>query len=256
MVESSRRIGFEHRVSYETLFGGRPDALYVLGGGIEKDGGALGFRSPHFFSNNGDGVGGGRYRMLAVRDVARTISGIPIFTSGGSAYPGITPPTADVVAHELMLRGIDKGRITRFPEVMTTSMEMVRIIQVAENFGTKTSSDQQDESRIVVVTNEYHKARAERIFGLLAQGNTWLLPFRFFEDFGSFAESSQQTLIDFARSNVQVIFQSCESILTVKDPSFVDFFAAVKATPEYAARERLEEQGLLDLNKKEYTSRV
>jgi len=256
MVENSEFRGKVNRASYESMFGGAPDAIYILGGGIEKDGGALGFRSPLFFSNNADGVGGGRYRMLAVRDVASTMSDVPIFTSGGSAYPGKTPATADVVAHELILRGVDQGRITRFPDVMTTSMEMLQIIQLAANFGRMTLFDQRDESRIIVVTNEYHQARAERFFWLLLQGNSWVLPARFFEDNESFEESFQQTMIDFVRSNAQITFQSCESILTVKDPLFADFFASVKATPEYARRERLEGQGFLGLNKKEYTSRV
>jgi len=229
---------------YLRLFGGKPDMVYLLGGGLIKDPDGN-YQLSGYLSPNAHGLGGGIHRMEAAANIAAVFPTLPIVSCGGNrGADGASPITyAAFVANELQKRGVAETSIFEKGDVYTTSMEMVHIIQTAGKLATLGY----DEARIVVVTNEIYIPRVETSLWALARNYTKFLPKNKYEDFSKFGESFLADLTPYAHSNTQILFSACEAILSVDNPAFAEYYEGIKTTDAFKTRQGHELQGLKDL---------
>lgn len=237
----------EHQTArLEALVGVKPDAVYILGGGIIRHSKNGDFFLPPYLGAGNSAAGGGALRMIAGADLGVAFPQSSLYASGGSLREAV-PSTAEMTRLNLVRFGISETRIRVHEKPLTTSMEIVEVIEVAGSFT--------EGQNLVVCTNDFHIPRSEAMYGMILEGDFSFLPTQEYEDFEQVKERLLKALVAL-RGKQGVTFIAAEDVLHITRPRFHQAHHRISNTDAYTRRVALETQGLQDLLNGVYSARV
>ncbi len=206
------------------------------------------------------GAGGGKARVLAVRNLSEVFTNVGIITDsrypvGESDQPDFPEVHSQIYKRYLERAGIPSDRIEEENESTTTFEGLINFLLIAVN---------EKRNHLVVVTNDYHLPRTEKIMDLLmdkekAQKLRYIfarMPEEYRRKIGAKIEHHDDGGVDLSFDDeaffeklkgVSVIVVSAEDILAYDNPHYKNLFDKVRNTVAYKKRVNAEQKGIRQL---------
>lgn len=226
-------------VIYQELLGTKPDAIFILSGGISRKGTneELLWKPTSYASEDHMGLfGGGKARVLAAAKVAPFFPETRIVVNSSVAKPGKPIEFhSKVYADELMKAGVPNEQIILQTESNNTATELLMLMKL---------SKENDWKEVVVLTNDYHVPRVVLMFDNLGQ----IISNEIAPDLPELKES-------FLR-NTRVRFVAAEDVLSVVSPHYQRLIARAQEGESFRRRLQAESNGIDDILKGTYRLRL
>lgn len=238
--------------------GKQPDVIVVLAGGVTTNQDQT--QESPLFTNGEDNnkmITGAKYRVVAAAIGAQLFPDAKIETNSFNAVSGQRP--VDVMAQELSDLGVDPERIVKENAGKESQSTFGNIARLIELMG-----QNPEWNNVVIVTNEYHIPRTEKIMDLVlaeaveidsATLDTSDRHFRYLQR----EELTTEFFVGLERiksGEARLITAPCERIVAEYDSGFAEAYDRISQTPEFAKRLSAERQGIYQLTVGSYSRTI
>lgn len=206
---------------YAEMFGGKPEAIFVLSGSITHHENSGRFTSSSYKDSDAYGILGGKARVIAAAEIGQYFPE-SILVTNSQSFESEHPSSAAVMADELKNYGIQTERIIKQDNSVTTLTEIIEMTKLAKQNGW---------SHIGIITNDYHLERAQALYDHL-------------QELTNNDATVTQALEYCQANNVQIKFVAAEDILPMRDPRYAGLIEQARQTDEYKKRLRSEKIGV------------
>ncbi len=209
-------------------FGGeKPDAIIALSGGIRPSISSVsetGFKTLSYADRNETGVVvPAKTRVIATAAIARVLPDVPIVTNSVDRTQPTWPSMAQVVADELVHRGVDADRIIKEETSFNTATQLIEMLKLAVD---------NDWKKLAVIANDWYFPRLGEFYGRLGEVVSYEDPKQ--------NEEFHAVLARFEEMGGQVSLISSEEVMTLAQPRFRTLIAMAEGAMQetYASEKR------------------
>lgn len=224
----------------ESIIGTRPDAIFILSGGVTTDSDNKTKSTPYGSRDNIGLLGGGKARVIVAGYLAEEFPNTPVVTNSTvTTADGRIEPHALVYANELRRMGVSGQQLIVQEQSNSTATELIELLRLVNKNQWKT---------VRLITNDYHLPRVRAMYENLER--------LFTPEYDTDLNNEVKALIlETQKNGLNVQFQAAEDILPLRSPHYSKLIREVKETPAYGQRIAAEEKGTADIKEGRYKLR-
>lgn len=229
---------------YERFCEGRPNAFYILSGGITKvklddevkwRSGSYADLDPHGLAS------GGKARVLATAELEQYFPQSVIVTN--SHYEKEAPTHAEVASQELVHYGVPQERIILHPESNSTFTELTDLVRMVVD---------KNWQHVAVVTNEFQIPRAEEMLRQILveeelEQQKEKIKTIYTEALSNFKRENREYILKFKQNKTKITFVAAENVLPHRDKKYLSLIEKARETDAYKKRVETERQAVEQL---------